>query len=79
MYAVFYFYKSATSNVITRSFEKLDNTLSYIGGLFSTILIFFFVVGSYNTYKFEVSLAGYLYRGERDQAERKDGESAERA
>jgi hypothetical protein len=43
----------------------LDNVFSYIGGLFGTVLIFFFLVSSYNTYKFEVNLAGYLYRAER--------------
>jgi hypothetical protein len=64
-YAEFIFYKSTTSNNITRSFEKLDNVFSYIGGLFGTVLIFFFLVSSYNTYKFEVNLAGYLYRAER--------------
>jgi hypothetical protein len=64
-YAIFILFKSSTSNNITRSFEKLDNVLSYIGGLFGTVIMFFFILGSYNTYKFEVSLAGYLYKTER--------------
>lgn len=61
-YATFYLYKSATSIAISRSFQKLDDVLSYIGGLFGTIIMLFFLISSYNTYKFEVNLAGYLYR-----------------
>jgi hypothetical protein len=77
IYAIFTFLKSSTSNNISRSYEKLDNVFSYIGGLFGTVLILFFMVSSYNTYKFEVNLAGYLYRAERRGEERREGRSAE--
>lgn len=69
MYANFIFFKSPTSINITRSYEKLDNVFSYIGGLFGTVLVFFFLVSAYSTYKFEVNLAGYLYRAERKKEE----------
>jgi hypothetical protein len=57
-------FKSPSSIQIKRSFEKLDNVFSYIGGLFGTLLMLFFLVSAYNHYKFEVNIAGYLYRSE---------------
>jgi hypothetical protein len=40
--------KSPISMDISRSFRKVDDTLSYIGGLFSTILAFLGLVSMYN-------------------------------
>lgn len=45
-YASFYLFKSPTTIIYTRSFQKLDEVLSYIGGLFGTIIMAFFF--SYN-------------------------------
>lgn len=64
IYGSFLIAKSPISLAFDRSFQKLDDVFSYIGGLFGTILIFFFVISSYNTYKYEINLAGYLYRNE---------------
>lgn len=61
-YAVFFFFKSPVSINYVRSFQKLDEVLAYIGGLFGTIIIAFFLMSSYNAYKYEINLAGYLYR-----------------
>jgi hypothetical protein len=51
-YAIFFFYKSPTSKMYDRNFQKLDEVFAYIGGLFGIILIAFFLVSNYNTYKF---------------------------
>ena len=40
--------KSPISLTFSRSFRKVDDTLSYIGGLFSTILVFLGFVSLYN-------------------------------
>ncbi len=44
IYASFYFYKSSRSSIFNRSFQKLDDVFSYVGGLFGTVLIIFFLV-----------------------------------
>lgn len=63
-HARFSFYKSPYSTVYARSFQKLDEVFSYIGGLFGIILIAFFLVSSYNSCKYEINLAGYLYHSD---------------
>lgn len=42
------FVKSSTSTVYTRSFNKIDSFLSYVGGLVGTTLIIFIVLGAYS-------------------------------
>jgi hypothetical protein len=51
-YCTFFFYKSANSLQIIRSYQKLDEILSYIGGLFGTIAICLFMIRIYNGYSF---------------------------
>lgn len=63
-YGTFYFFKSPISLYYTRQFQKIDEVFSYIGGLFGTILIAFFLMSIYNTHKYEISLSGYMYRDE---------------
>lgn len=63
-YCTFFFFKSPTSLAITRSFQKIDEVLSYLGGLFGTIAIALFIVNVYNSYSFEMTLGGVLYRPE---------------
>ena len=62
LYATFFVYKSPISQKIERSFRKLDDVLSYIGGLFGTIAICLFFVNLYNSYSFEIAMGGYLYK-----------------
>lgn len=52
LYATFFFFKSPISRNIQRSFQKIDEILSYIGGLFGTIAICLFFVNVYNGYSF---------------------------
>lgn len=44
----FYLRKSPISLSIARSFRKVDDTLSYIGGLLGTILLFLSFANMYN-------------------------------
>ena len=62
MYACFFLFKSPISQSIERRFEKIDEILAYIGGLFGTVAICLFIVSVYNGYSFEINLAGYLYK-----------------
>ncbi len=47
-YLKFYIRKSPVSIEIQRSYRKVDDTLSYIGGLFSFVLMFFSFINLYN-------------------------------
>lgn len=53
--------KSPISLSIQRSFRKVDDTLSYIGGLFSTILVFFGLINLYNELSYEISITKSIY------------------
>jgi hypothetical protein len=48
--------------MFTRVFKKVDDTLSYIGGLFSSIVCFLLVVGFYNQYSYELDVAKNIYK-----------------
>jgi hypothetical protein len=67
LYATFFIYKSPISKSIERSFQKIDEILSYIGGLFGTIAICFFFVNIYNSYSFEITMGGYLFKPDDEQ------------
>jgi hypothetical protein len=56
------FFKSPISKSIGRSFQKIDEILSYIGGLFGTIAICLFLINIYNSYSFEITMGGYLFK-----------------
>lgn len=55
--------KSPIALSISRSFRKVDDTLSYIGGLFGTILVFFGFVNMYNelSYEIEITRSAFYY------------------
>jgi hypothetical protein len=55
--------KSPIALSISRSFRKVDDTLSYIGGLFGTILVFFGFVSMYNelSYEIEITRSAFYY------------------
>jgi hypothetical protein len=53
--------KSPITVSISRSFKKIDETLSYIGGLFSFLLIFLLFVIKYNEYSFDLELTKQCY------------------
>lgn len=53
--------KSPISLTIQRSFRKVDDAFSYIGGLFSTILVFFGFVNLYNELSYEIAISKSTY------------------
>lgn len=61
-YCTFFIFKSPNSRNIDRSYVKLDEILSYIGGLFGTLTMLLFVVKVYNNYAFEINLGAVLYK-----------------
>lgn len=50
--AKIYFRKAPDVYTITRSFQKLDDTLSYIGGLFGIIVLFFLSFSIYDKFAY---------------------------
>lgn len=51
-YASFYFMKSATKTTYQRSFNKVDQLFSYVGGLIGTILGFMLFMGNFTMMSF---------------------------
>lgn len=49
--------KSMNSVVIERSFRRVDDTLSYIGGLFGGLIMLMVFIKKYNEYSFNLKLA----------------------
>lgn len=60
-YVTLYVRKSSLSLSISRSFKKYDDTLSYIGGLFSTFMAAMIVMMKYNEYSYEIEIASNIY------------------
>lgn len=60
-YVKLYLRKSPIFISIFRSFKKIDDTLSYIGGLFSTIFVLFLIFNQYNEIAFELELIRSTY------------------
>lgn len=54
------FNAAAKSSTITRSFNKIDEYLSYVGGLVGTIIGIFFIMSFYTEKAYEVSIAKKL-------------------
>lgn len=48
----FYLRKSSLSIDVERSFRKADDTLSYVGGLFSAILSLLVLMSLYNEFSY---------------------------
>ena len=47
---------------IARSFQKLDQTLSYIGGLFGTIILLLISLKFYSKYSYELDIADKIFK-----------------
>jgi hypothetical protein len=55
-----FLYKSSTSMTFNRSFYKVDEFFSYVGGLVGVITGAMILLRAYNQANFEISLANYL-------------------
>ena len=62
VYSTMTIFKSPISKSIGRNFQKIDEILSYIGGLFGTIAICLFLINMYNCYSFEILMGEYLMK-----------------
>lgn len=71
-YLKFYIRKATLALEIERSYRKFDDTVSYIGGLFSAILSLFLLMGLYNEFLFELTIAKDLYKNEKDEKDQAD-------
>ena len=61
-YAKIYVRKSDSNIKITRSFQKLHETLSFIGGLYSTAILFMFVIAIYDKYSYELEFGDRIFK-----------------
>ena len=61
-YCTIFIYKSSDSINIAREYNKLDNILSYVGGLFGTLTIFLFFIRIFNNHTFEINVGSILYK-----------------
>ena len=61
-YAKIYLRKSDSNIKITRSFQKLHETLSFIGGLYSTAILFMFVIAIYDKYSYELEFGDRIFK-----------------
>ena len=61
-YFQFYWRKSSSKVEINRTFVKLDQTLSYIGGLFGTIILLLIFLKFYSKYSYELSIGDKIFK-----------------
>lgn len=71
-YLKFNIRKSSLALKVSRDYRKVDDTISYIGGLFSAILSALLLVGMYNEFCFELTLAKSIYKNEKDEKDLAD-------
>ena len=62
IYVAINFQKSPDMATYTRTFQKIDDFLSYVGGLVGIIFGFIFILNSYSELCFELSLANVLFQ-----------------
>lgn len=63
-YASLTFSKSIAVSTYSRSFSKLDNFVSYIGGFVGAALVLFFLLKSYSEKAFLIDVGTLIFRGE---------------
>jgi hypothetical protein len=61
-YFKFYLRKGAANYQYGRSFQKIDETLSYIGGLFGTLAIFLMFLNTYSKYCYELDFGDRIFQ-----------------
>lgn len=66
-YAQFRFIKASNYRIYTRSFNKVDDFFSYVGGLISVIIVFFFFVGCYSAANYMIEMAGKTFQMENNK------------
>ena len=67
-YASIVLRRSSTAVIVERGFKKIDETLSYIGGLFGFVVILLLFMKEYTEYSFELDASSHLYHIEPDSS-----------
>ena len=67
-YASIVLRRSSTAVIVERGFKKIDETLSYIGGLFGFVVILLLFMKEYTQYSFELDASSHLYHSEADSS-----------
>ena len=61
--------------IFTRTIGKLDNLLSYVGGLFQLLIVFFaFFISSFNEYRYELKVSEGAFNFIEDGRKIKEGQ-----
>jgi len=66
VYLTMSFKKSTVTTKYIRTFQKLDEFLSYVGGLIGTVMGLIFIVSSYNQLCYLISLSNKLFDYDRE-------------
>jgi hypothetical protein len=61
-YAKIYLRKSSERFDMTRSFQKVDQTLSYIGGLLGTVLLILMFMNIYSKFCYEIEFGDRIFK-----------------
>lgn len=61
-YFKFYLRKGAANYSYVRAVQKLDQTLSYIGGLFGTLAILLMFLNLYSKYSYELDFGDRIFK-----------------
>ena len=61
-YFKLYLRKAPHDQSFSRSFQKLDQTFSYIGGLFSTIVLLLMFLNFYSKYSYELDIGDKIFK-----------------
>ena len=64
VYAELTYARSPVDRLYERSFNKIDNYFSYVGGLIGTIIGLIFIMGIFSEKAYSISIASYLYQNE---------------
>ena len=62
VYSRIYFRKSAELYSVERGFQKIDETLSYIGGLFGITIILFAFLSIYSKFTYEIEFGDRIFK-----------------
>lgn len=65
-YAKIYLRKAGQKSAISRSYQKLDQTLSYIGGLLGTVILLMTFMSIYSKFCYEIEFGDKLFKKNHD-------------
>ena len=66
-YARVLFEQSSTSVTYVRSYDRVDDFLSYVGGLISSAIAIIFIMSFYNEFSYYISIGDKLFIHDKDK------------